>query len=242
MSDELSALQSSVARLRRIVDGLEPGQVRQSAYPSEWTVADVLSHIGSGAVIMRREPDGSFNQALWDEWNAKVPEDQAAEALVADAGMLVALDEASEEQRRGFALSMGPMSLDFDGFVGLRLGEHVLHTWDIEVVVDPDATLPDGAAGVIIDRVGVIAGFAGRAQGDDATISVSTTGPERHLAVVLSPDSVRLVPSEPGPEPDLALPAEAFIRLVYGRLDPDHAPAGIEGPSLDRLRQVFPGF
>jgi len=251
MSDELSALQSSVARLHRIVDGLEPGQVRQSAYPSEWTVADVLSHIGSGAVIMRRsfedtlagrEPDGSFNQAVWDEWNAKVPEDQAAEALVADAGMLVALDEASEEQRRGFALSMGPMSLDFDGFVGLRLGEHVLHTWDIEVVVDPDATLPDGAAGVIIDRVGVIAGFAGRAQGDEATISVSTTGPERHLAVVLTPDSVRLVPSEPGPEPDLALPAEAFIRLVYGRLDPDHAPAGIEGPSLDRLRQVFPGF
>jgi hypothetical protein len=41
---------------------------------------------------------------------------------------------------------------------------------------------------------------------------------------------------------DLALPAEAFIRLVYGRLDPDHTPTfrGDAG-ALDRLRAVFPG-
>ncbi len=30
--------------------------------------------------------------------------------------------------------------------------------------------------------------------------------------------------------------------LVYGRLDPDHTPAGIEGPVLDELRVMFPGF
>ncbi len=44
-------------------------------------------------------------------------------------------------------------------------------------------------------------------------------------------------------EPDLELPADALIRLVAGRLDPDHTPAGIVGAShLDELRQVFPGF
>ncbi len=251
MSDELSALQGSVARLNRIVGELGPGLVLGSAYPTEWTVADVLSHLGSGAVIMQRsledalsgrEPDGSFNQTVWDEWNAKVPEDQAAEALVADAALMAALDAASEGQRRGFALSMGPMSLDFDSFVGLRLSEHVVHTWDIEVVVDPGAVLYDQAVPIVIDRVAVIAGLVGRPPGPESTLQLSTTGPERHFAVILAAESVQLVPSEPGSAPDLTLPGEALIRLVYGRLDPDHAPPGIEGPPLAQLRKVFPGF
>jgi hypothetical protein len=37
--------------------------------------------------------------------------------------------------------------------------------------------------------------------------------------------------------------AEAFIRLVYGRLDPDHSPAGLEqDPILTDMRRLFPGF
>ena len=40
----------------------------------------------------------------------------------------------------------------------------------------------------------------------------------------------------------LALPAEAFIRLVYGRLDPEHTPPGVEDPTLKVLRTVFVGF
>jgi hypothetical protein len=39
------------------------------------------------------------------------------------------------------------------------------------------------------------------------------------------------------------LPAEAFIRLLYGRLDPDHSPlVETEGITLDELRAIFPGF
>jgi uncharacterized protein (TIGR03083 family) len=251
MSEELAALQASVARLRGIVGDIGPAGVRQSAYPSEWTVADVLSHIGSGGVIMRRgledslsgrEPDGSFNQTVWDEWNAKAPEDQAAEALVADAALMSALDGVSEEQRASFTVSMGPMTLDFDSFVGLRLSEHVVHTWDVEVVAAPGAALSPEGVPIIIDRVGMIAGLVGRTPGTDTTVRVSTSDPGRHLALVFTPDSVALVPSEPGSDPDLTLPAEAFIRLVYGRLDPEHTPPGVEGPVLDGLRAVFPGF
>ncbi len=251
MSDELSALETSAARLSRIVDGLGADQVRQSAYPTEWTVADVLSHIGSGGVIMRRgledtlagrPPDGSFNQGVWDEWNAKTPEDQAAEALAADAALVAALGEVTEAQRGAFSFSMGPMTLDFAGFIALRLNEHVVHTWDVEVTFDDEAILPPEAAPVMIDRVGIIAGFAGRPPGTPATVRVATTEPHRRLAVVLTPDSVALQAGDSGSDPDLALPTESFIRLIYGRLDPDHTPDGIEGQTLDQLRQVFPGF
>jgi hypothetical protein len=42
----------------------------------------------------------------------------------------------------------------------------------------------------------------------------------------------------------LELPAEALVRLAYGRLDPDHTPSTVtaDGVDLDLLRQVFPGF
>ncbi len=45
--------------------------------------------------------------------------------------------------------------------------------------------------------------------------------------------------------PDAAvarMPAEAFLRLVAGRLDPEHTPLGVDAPDLDELRQAFPGF
>jgi hypothetical protein len=43
---------------------------------------------------------------------------------------------------------------------------------------------------------------------------------------------------------EVAMPAEALLRLAYGRLDPGHTPASVTGDAadLDRLRAVFPGF
>ena len=40
--------------------------------------------------------------------------------------------------------------------VQLRLNEHALHTWDVEVVLDPNATLPTDAAAVIVDQLGML--------------------------------------------------------------------------------------
>jgi hypothetical protein len=39
------------------------------------------------------------------------------------------------------------------------------------------------------------------------------------------------------------MPAESFIRLVYGRLDAEHTPPSVLGDeaALDQLRLVFPG-
>jgi hypothetical protein len=136
---------------------------------------------------------------------------------------------------------MGPLSEDFAGFVGLRVNEHVLHTWDIEVTMDAGATLGPEATEYIIDRLGLIARFTGRASDLDRLVSVRTIDPRRDFALSLGPEAVTLNSSEPETNPDLELPAEAFIRLVYGRLDPDHTPALKGRDHLVSLRQVFPG-
>ena len=38
------------------------------------------------------------------------------------------------------------------------------------------------------------------------------------------------------------IPAEAFVRLIYGRLDEEHTPAEVTGDVVNSLRTVFPGF
>ena len=53
----LEALGSSVRRLRLLVDGLSDDDLDTGAYPSRWSVAGVLSHIGSGAVVIPLEPE-----------------------------------------------------------------------------------------------------------------------------------------------------------------------------------------
>ncbi len=251
MDNEQAALRGSVVHLRTVVNGLSPDQVRQSAYPTEWTIADTLSHLGAGAAIMvrtledivhGRDTDPEFNQSVWDEWNAKDPDAKAADALTADRALVDRIDDLDDAQRSAFRYEMGPLSVDLAGFVGLRLNEHVVHTWDVEVTVDPTAVLPPDAAGVIIDRLGLIVGFAGRPVGRERTVHVTTSGPDRGITMALGVDAVEMALCAPVDEPDLELPTEAFIRLVYGRLDPDHTPPSVKGGVLDELRQVFPGI
>jgi uncharacterized protein (TIGR03083 family) len=246
----VAALRSSVSRLRDVVSRLGDADVTRRAYPAEWTIADVLSHLGSGAVITQRRledtlagtptPD-DFAPGVWDEWNAKTPVAQRDDALAADAALLARLEAVTSEEAGRLTFAMGPMSLDFADFVGMRLNEHALHVWDVEVVDDPAATLPRQAAEIVVDNLSLIARFTGRPTGDSTTITVATTDPVRVFEVALEPDSVTFGPGSDTDSVDLELPAEAFVRLVYGRLDSEHTPPGDHGAALDVLRRVFPG-
>lgn len=251
--DQRTTLDASVARLRELVEQLGPEQLRAQAYPTEWTVADVLSHLGSGAVISTLRIDEALGGGalvappIWDEWNAKDPDAQAADSLQADRGFVDRLDALTDDERARLTFAVGPMSFDYAAFVRLRIAEHVLHSWDIAVAFDPDAVLPPDGAGHVLGSLPMIAGFAGRPTGSTKKVHVRTTAPDRRFVIDLSADGVSLVPddSEDAPDlelPDLELPAEAFIRLVYGRLDPDHTPLfkGAEDV-LDELRRAFPG-
>ena len=61
-------------------------------------------------------------------------------------------------------------------------------------------------------------------------------------------EAVTLTPADGDATPELGLselrlPAEALIRLVYGRLDEAHTPpAKTAGVELGELRQIFRGF
>jgi hypothetical protein len=128
----------------------------------------------------------------------------------------------------------------------MRLAEHCLHTWDVKVASDDSATLTDTATELIIDNLPALVARVGKGAATPVAIQVSTTSPERTFRLELTTESAVLSPCDPEPAgtmPALRLPAEAFVRLVYGRLDPDHAPTSVETDEvdLDTLRAAFPG-
>ena len=133
------------------------------------------------------------------------------------------------------------MPFDLTRVLSMRLSEHALHTWDIAVTLDPAARVAPDAVDLLVDRLGTMVGFMGKQAPAPVAIAVTTTSPER--ALTLDTGGVTLAPAAAGDAPtaSLALPAEAFLRLIYGRLD-DATEVTASGVTLPELKSVFPGF
>ena len=253
----ISALRRSHDRLRASVEPLDLAQLEKRSYASEWSIAQVLSHLGSQAEIFGlfldagltgQDPPGREEFVpIWDSWNAKDPQAQAADALRADQATLERFESLDADQRARLRLKMFGMDLDTTGLAQMRVREHAVHTWDVVVALDPAATVAPDAVALLIDALGQVAARSGKPDGKPRTVRVTTTDPERQF-ILETGEAVTLTPAddETTPEPGLAelrLPAEAFVRLVYGRLDEAHTPpAETTGVELDELRQIFPGF
>jgi uncharacterized protein (TIGR03083 family) len=249
----IGALQHSHDRLQALVEPLDLASLEQRSYASEWSIAQVLSHLGSGAEIFGlflesgltgQDPPGrDAFVPVWNIWNAKDPQAQAADGLRADQATLDQVESLDPEQKAGLRLRMFGMEVDLTGMARMRLSEHAIHTWDVAVALDPSATVAPDAVGLLIDTVGQLAARSAKPDGKQRRLGVSTSDPERHY-VLETGDAVSLTESD-GEEglPELRLPAEAFVRLVYGRLGPHHTPpVEADGVDLDELRQLFPGF
>jgi uncharacterized protein (TIGR03083 family) len=253
----ISALSNSCERLAGLVRALSPEQLREQSYCSDWTVAQVLSHLGSGAEIALMMLPGALGDAeplsrddfppVWDAWNAKNPDDQAADALAADEKQVRTLEELTDEDLARIKFSFFGMELDSVGMIRLRLGEHALHTWDVAVFCDPAATVAADAVTLLIDNVPqFLAPRLGKPQEVPFAVRIRTTGPDRDYLLTAA-DAVSMT-DWPGAGAadagEVSMPAEALLRLAYGRLDPAHTPAQVQADpaDLDTLRKIFPGF
>jgi uncharacterized protein (TIGR03083 family) len=246
------AYRASHDRLAGLVGGLDGAGLRAQSYDTEWSLADVLSHLGSGAEIFSRYVDAAVTggdppaqddfKPIWEAWNARSPEDQAARSVAANEDLVTRIESLTPEQQAAFQVTVfGRLPVDLAGLLGLRLSEHALHTWDIAVVLDPAATVLPDAVDLLVDRLPQMVGFVGNPAPAPVTVAVTTTGPDR--AFTLDTGGVTLTPAgaDDAATASLSLPAEAFLRLVYGRLD-DESVMRASGVTLSELKSVFPGF
>jgi uncharacterized protein (TIGR03083 family) len=254
----IAVLRASHDRLAGLVRPLTPEQLRARSFCTDWSVAQVLSHVGSGAEIGLIMLPGALGegdpagpeafQPVWDRWNAKSPDEQAADALAADERQVQTLEQLTDEQLAKIALPFFGMELDAVGLVRLRLGEHALHTWDVAVALDPAATVSPDAVDLLIDNVAqFLAPRLGKAPAEPFAVRITTTSPERDWLLATADNVIVTDYPENGPEvpvSEVVMPAEALLRLAYGRLDPAHTPAAVtaDAADLSQLRRIFPGF
>ena len=256
-----SLAHASIAELRAIHDrlaalvvGLSPDQLTAQSGAEDWTVADVLSHLGSGSEIGRHpiaaaagaDEEPPVNQDVWDRWNAMTPADQAAGFVKSQELLVETFEALSPQQRESIEIDLGfmPQPVSLATSLGMRLNEIALHGWDAEVGVEPGATLSDRSAALLArhhaETMPFLLGFAG--QTADAAPARVALG---DYSIVIGAEGVRLEAGTDGATATFDGPLEAGIRLVAGRLKPEHTPDGVSvtgDVSLDELRRVFPGY
>jgi uncharacterized protein (TIGR03083 family) len=246
----VSALRSSHDRLSGIVAGLDSDGLRAQSYDTEWSIADVLSHLGSGAEIHMltlnagvtgdAPPAREQFQKIWDSWNAKTPEEQAADSVAANEALVSRVESLTPAERESFTVTMFGRPMDLAGVLNTRLGEHAIHTWDVAVALDPAARIAPYAVALLIDTLAPRAGHFGKKAAGPTVIAVATTDPER--AFTMNTGGVTVTPgAADAATASLDLPAEVFLRLLTGRVD-DAGELTASGVTLPELKAVFPGF
>ncbi|MEU3641809.1 maleylpyruvate isomerase family mycothiol-dependent enzyme [Lentzea sp. NPDC034063] len=239
--------------LAGLVRTLTDEQLGLTSGAEEWTVAQALSHLGSGAEI-GRAPIASAagetvtvedNQTIWARWDASAPRAQAEGFLEHNGRWLDMVEALTPEQRSSLTVDLGflPEPIPLLTAVGMRLNEVANHSWDVRVAFDPDAGVNADSAAVLVDLLagplGFLLGFLAKPAELEAPVSVAIPG-----AGLVIDDAVTVVDHLEAPSATFNGPQEAVVRLISGRLKaPYDKGVTVEGGvTLDDLRRVFPGF
>jgi uncharacterized protein (TIGR03083 family) len=248
----VAALRANHETLAALVPTLSAEQLSRPSGAREWTVAQALSHLGSGAEISRKpiataageQVEAEDNQSIWARWNAASPADQAAGFVKHNAAYVDTVEALSAEQR-DLEIEMGilPEPVSLTVALGVRLNEVANHAWDVRVGVDPSATLDPDSAELLIELfagpLAFLLGFTGKA--DQVDHEVRLVIPGGGIAIT---NAVAVTAAVEDPTATFEGPAEAVVRLLSGRLGTDHA-AGVNvtgNITLNDLRNVFPGY
>jgi hypothetical protein len=192
---------------------------------------------------------GDFNQTVWARWDVLSRREQAAGFLVWNERLTTLFESLDEEQRDGLRVELPylPAPADIATVGRMRLSELTHHSWDIRSISDPDATLDAEAVAEMLQTAGDLAWISKPAvlDGRYAVLTVVTAEPATQLTLHLT-DPVSIDTRVAGrTDGTLHLPAEAWLRLIAGRLGADRTPDTVDltGPiSLDLLRKLFPGY
>src|SRR5262249_22225775 len=152
--------------------------------------ADVLSHLGSGAEIFSMyvnagvtggdPPSQDAFKPVWDTWNARSPEEQAARSVQVNEGLVAKLEALTPEQHEALSVTMFvAMCMDLAALLGMRRSEPAVHTWDVAVALDPTAKVAADAVDLLIDQLPRMTGYMGKKAPAPVAVAVTTTNPDR---------------------------------------------------------------
>lgn len=251
------ALHASSQRVADLVAPLSEQELNRPSMAERWSIAQVLSHLGSAAEIsaglLERGIAGQENgpqredvQPVWDRWNALPPLAQREAWYAADARHLHMLDSLDAAQQQSVRVPYFAGLLSVTGYAGYRLSEHSVHAWDIEAALNPMAVIPAAEVELLWKRLDLVA--TRFRDGDTlsrlapAQLTLSLTDPTRTALLNLSAE-LHIYPCEPAESVGTVTgTAEAVLRLVYGRHQATDSIQVSGAVTLADLRSLFPGF
>lgn len=236
-----------------LLANLDRDQLDSPSGADGWTVAQVLSHLGSGAEIGRapiaraagESAESEDNRTIWARWDAASPADQAAGFIEHNTRWLETVEALTPEQRSSLTVDLGflPEPLPLVTALGMRLNEVANHAWDVRVALDPGAEVNTDSAVVLVDLftgpLGFMLGFFAKPAELSESAAVAVPG-----GGLVIEDAVTLVSGLESSSATFHGSPGAFIRLLSGRLKkPYNEGVTVEGNvTLDDLHRVFPGF
>lgn len=253
----LEALHTSSHRLADTVASLSERELEQPSMADGWSIAQVLSHLGSAAEIStgllergiagdERGPVRQDLEPVWQRWNTLSAPAQRKAWQEADARHLQLLDSLDLSQQPQVRVPYFAGLLDLPDYAGYRLSEQSVHAWDIEAALTPETTIPAGEVELLWKRLDLIA-----TRFRDATtltrlapaqLTIALTSPTRTVLLDLGAE-LHLYPCEPAePAGSVTGAAEAVLRLVYGRHQPTDEVQVSGAVTLTDLKALFPGF
>lgn len=247
----IAALRAQHDDLARLVnDGFGDGHLAARSGSAGWTVAQVLSHLGSASEIGLATLTGTEvdHQVVWDRWTALPPEQQAKEFVEHSEAITDYLEGLGPEDRSTRTVDLGflPEPAPLTTLLGMRLVEAAHHTWDVRAAFDLDATLPADVGPLLAEHyaggLAFLLGFTGKADelAEPATVVLGDSGYALRID-----ESVRVTTAPTAPTATFTGPLEAALRLITGRLAPEYTQTGVRvtgNVTLDDLRRVFPGY
>lgn len=254
----IAALRTEHDALAALASRLSDQDLLFPSGAADWDVSQVLGHLGSAAVLnlgtmqaaAGESGERQTPESVWGRWNAMSPRERAEQYVAADEALVEWYEALSEEQRTDLRIDLGflptPVSVAVAG--RMRLSEATLHSWDARVAFDETAVLGAEATSALLHGEPDLIGWTARPQAlDGHTLDLHVTTIEPSSAFTLHVgDRVELVLDQTGPaDGGLDLPAESWLRLVAGRLTPEHTPAGLTSSGaadLDLVRRIFPGY
>jgi|SRR6478735_4657130 len=252
-SRTIAALRADHDTLAALVPTLSEDQLTGSSGASEWTVAQALSHLGSGAEISRKPVaaaagipfDDEDNQSVWARWDGSTPGEQAAGFVEHDSRLLEVVEGLTEEQLDSLQVDLGflPAPVPLVVALGMRLNEVANHAWDVRVGVDPSATVDAESAELLIELFGgplsFLLGFSSKPDQIDREVRLAIPGGGIEIT-----DAVSVTSEIADPTATFDGAPEGVVRLLSGRLRaPYDAGVSVSGNvTLDELRKAFPGY
>jgi uncharacterized protein (TIGR03083 family) len=256
--DWLRALHATSERLDGQVGSLSEKDLARPSFAEGWSIAQVLSHLGSGAeigaMLVERGLKGWTNGPIrddvlpiWQRWDAMGPLEQRATWQDANARHLGLLDSLDATEHASVKVPYFAGLLSVADYAGYRLSEQSVHGWDIAVALNATAIIPADELRLLWKRLDLV---ATRFRDADtlsrlapAQLAVTLTDEQRTLLLDLDSE-LHIYPANPAdPVGTVTGTADAILRLVYGRHRPRADVVTAAGPlTVDDLRALFPGF